>query len=252
MALSFSQIEGYWVAAGGPSAVAPLAAAIALAESGGNPAAHNGNSGTGDDSWGLWQINMIGSLGPARRSQFGLSSNAQLADPGTNARAAVAISQGGKNFTPWTTYTSGAYRRFYPTGTPPAPDSSVGGAGGNTESDKPQPGVVHVGSGIIGTTIFYAFYGGAVAFGIGLMIFGVYLLTGQTFVSAAPTPRKVVVKAKAAPAKPKKPLADRTYERREPQPYRASNPRPAPRAVPARTAPKRVSSERVDKPRELT
>lgn len=85
-----------------------IAVAIALAESGGNTRAHNTRGP--DDSYGLWQINMKGSLGPARRSQFGLNSDADLFNPATNARAAFAISSSGTNFKPWTTYTSGAYR----------------------------------------------------------------------------------------------------------------------------------------------
>src|SRR5262245_27387383 len=80
------------------------AAAIAMAESSGNPSAHNPNPP--DDSYGLWQINMLGRLGPARRTQFGLSSNQQLFDANTNARAMAAISGGCQNFNPWTTFTS--------------------------------------------------------------------------------------------------------------------------------------------------
>ena len=40
---------------------------MVLKESTGRPYAHNQNSSTGDNSYGLFQINMIGSLGPARR-----------------------------------------------------------------------------------------------------------------------------------------------------------------------------------------
>lgn len=90
----------------GPNA--RIAAAIAMAESGGNPNAHNAKPP--DDSYGLWQINMIGGLGPARRKQLGLSSNDQLYDPDTNAEAMKLISQDGGNFNPWSTYTNGAYR----------------------------------------------------------------------------------------------------------------------------------------------
>lgn len=108
MALSFQALQDVWKQAGGPAAQAPVAAAIALAESGGRPDAHNPRPP--DDSYGLWQINMLGRLGPARRQQFGLSSNEQLYDPLTNARAAVAISGGGKSFGAWSTYTNGAYR----------------------------------------------------------------------------------------------------------------------------------------------
>src|SRR5882672_1443020 len=98
MALSYAQLEGLWIQAGGPAITAPVAAAIGLAESGGNPTAHNGNAGTGDDSYGIMQINMLGSLGPSRRAQFGLSNNTDLFDPLTNMRVAVAMSNGGKNF----------------------------------------------------------------------------------------------------------------------------------------------------------
>jgi hypothetical protein len=74
---------------------------IVMRESGGNPAAHNANRGTGDDSYGLAQINMLGQMGPARRRQFGIQANDQLLDPLTNARAFYRLSKGGKDFGPW-------------------------------------------------------------------------------------------------------------------------------------------------------
>jgi hypothetical protein len=87
-----------------------VAVAVALAESSGDPRAHNGKGL--DDSYGLWQINMRGDMGPARRRQFGITSNSQLFDPATNAKAAYAISKGGKSWGPWSTYTNLAYRNF--------------------------------------------------------------------------------------------------------------------------------------------
>lgn len=87
-----------------------VAVAVALAESGGDPRAHNGVPP--DDSFGLWQINMIGQLGVARRAQLGISTNEALYDPETNARAAYGIASGGTNFKPWTTYTGGRYQAF--------------------------------------------------------------------------------------------------------------------------------------------
>jgi hypothetical protein len=75
--------------------------AVVMKESTGRPMAHNQNSKTGDNSYGLFQINMIGSLGPARLSQFGLNNNEELFDPLTNARIAYIISEGGKNWSPW-------------------------------------------------------------------------------------------------------------------------------------------------------
>lgn len=84
-----------------------IAVAIALAESGGNPQAHN--SRPPDNSYGLWQINMLGALAAPRRKSFGITSNEQLYDPAINARAMMNISSNGSNFRPWTTFTSGAY-----------------------------------------------------------------------------------------------------------------------------------------------
>jgi cell wall-associated NlpC family hydrolase len=75
--------------------------AIAKRESGGRATAYNPNRGTGDDSYGLFQINMLGNLGPARRKQYGLKSNEDLYDPATNARVAYAMSKGGTDFGAW-------------------------------------------------------------------------------------------------------------------------------------------------------
>jgi hypothetical protein len=85
------------------------AVAIALAESGGQPRVINDCSNTQDYSVGLWQVNYYGSLMPGRSQQFG-SPNALASDPASQARAAYAISGGGKSFNAWSTYTSGAYR----------------------------------------------------------------------------------------------------------------------------------------------
>jgi hypothetical protein len=86
-----------------------IAVAVALAESSGDPRAHNATPP--DDSYGLWQINMLGAMGPARRREFGLASNRELFDPAENARAANKISGDGRSWTPWSTYTNGAYKR---------------------------------------------------------------------------------------------------------------------------------------------
>jgi Lysozyme like domain len=89
---SCSGLETLWKNAGGSSGEAFTAAEIAMAESGGNP-----NAISPTDDFGLWQIN--GSHG----------SMATL-NPAGNARSAVSISNDGRNWGPWTTYTSGAYR----------------------------------------------------------------------------------------------------------------------------------------------
>jgi hypothetical protein len=106
--LTFAQLEQLWIQAGGDASKAATAAAIALAESSGNPTALNNNPATGDYSVGPWQINYFGSLlGPRTRS-YG-SPASLLASPLADARAAVSISHNGQDFSPWTTYTSGAY-----------------------------------------------------------------------------------------------------------------------------------------------
>lgn len=108
--LSQAQIAMYAQSAG--MANPGLMSAIAMAESnGGNPRAHNPIPP--DDSYGLWQINMIGKYGPARRKQFGITSNDALYNPSINAKAAAIIlkEQGVKA---WSTYTNGAYKKYLP------------------------------------------------------------------------------------------------------------------------------------------
>jgi len=75
--------------------------AVAMKESTGDPLARNGNRGTGDSSYGLFQINMIDSLGVARRGQFGLATDDELFDPVRNAEIAFELSRGGTDFGPW-------------------------------------------------------------------------------------------------------------------------------------------------------
>lgn len=84
-----------------------------MAESSGDPTAHNQNARTGDNSYGLAQINMIGNLGPARLKQFGLKSSSQLFDPATNLKAAKQI-RDSSGFSAWSTYGSGSYKKFLP------------------------------------------------------------------------------------------------------------------------------------------
>jgi LysM repeat protein len=89
--LSCTGLEQLWVDAGGSPAAEVTAASIAMAESGGNQFA----TGTVGER-GYWQINPVNGA---------LSTY----DPYGNARAAVIMSADGANWSPWTTYTSGAY-----------------------------------------------------------------------------------------------------------------------------------------------
>lgn len=113
MALNSAQILQLAQNAGFAGNDAQTMAAIIKAESSGNPTAHNPNAATGDNSYGLAQINMIGGLGPARLKQFGLKSNEQLFDPQTNLRAAKQVKDS-SGFGAWTTFKSGAYKQFLP------------------------------------------------------------------------------------------------------------------------------------------
>jgi hypothetical protein len=75
--------------------------AVVMRESRGNSGSHNKTSSTGDNSYGLFQINMIGNLGEIRREKFGIKSNAELLDPVTNAQAAFYMTNRGTNFGSW-------------------------------------------------------------------------------------------------------------------------------------------------------
>ncbi len=79
---------------------------IAKRESRLNPWAHNPNRSTGDNSYGLFQINMIDNLGTARLKEFadlGVARYEDLKDPWKNVQAAKRVydSQG---LGAWTTY----------------------------------------------------------------------------------------------------------------------------------------------------
>jgi len=78
-----------------------VAWAVVKKESNGRPLAFNGNVKTGDNSYGIFQINMIGGLGVARRDKYELNSNKDLFDPVVNAQIAYLMSDEGSNWTSW-------------------------------------------------------------------------------------------------------------------------------------------------------
>ena len=78
-----------------------VAWAVVKKESNGRPLAFNGNVKTGDNSYGIFQINMIGGLGVARRDKYELNSNKDLFDPVVNAQIAYHMSNEGSNWTSW-------------------------------------------------------------------------------------------------------------------------------------------------------
>ncbi|MFM6983873.1 MAG: hypothetical protein ACKOXF_07055, partial [Chitinophagaceae bacterium] len=75
--------------------------AVAKKETNGQPIKLNPNAKTGDNSWGLFQINMIGMLGPDRRDKFELVTNSDLLNPVINAQIAFHMSNGGEDWSSW-------------------------------------------------------------------------------------------------------------------------------------------------------
>ena len=86
--------------------------AIAKAESNGRPFAFNGNVKTGDSSYGIFQVNMLGALGPDRRDKFELDLNAELFSPVKNAQIVYYMTKGGTDWSSWSSYKSGAINKW--------------------------------------------------------------------------------------------------------------------------------------------
>ena len=91
-------------AAGFPNDAIDDVVGIAKRESGWDPSRTNFNERTKDQSYGLMQINMRGNLGPARRAEYGITSNDELLEPLTNLEAAFKLSSSGTSFYHWGGY----------------------------------------------------------------------------------------------------------------------------------------------------
>jgi cell wall-associated NlpC family hydrolase len=103
-------LESIWTGAGGAGGqTAHIAAAIAMAESGGREVKQQGQP-PGLTGWGLWQITPTSGIW--NNGRFG-----NLLNDSNNARAAVYLwRQAGSSFSPWATYNSGAYQQFMDSG----------------------------------------------------------------------------------------------------------------------------------------
>lgn len=113
---TYAQLEGLWINAGGPKALAPVMAAIAEAESGGCSTAYNASGATG-----LWQI--LGAVDPSDQSK--------LTNPSINAKEAL-LKYKDQGLGAWVTYTTGAYKAFLKGSTTPDTNVPGGGGGGST------------------------------------------------------------------------------------------------------------------------
>lgn len=157
-----------------------IAVAVAQAESGGNPRSHNTNAGTGDDSYGLWQINYFGSLRGPRTADFGPGSG--LYDPQKNADAAHVIFKR-SGWSAWSTYKSGAYKRFMDDVGVDTP------SGGSTSAATPASDGFSIGSSInaFGQTILKTGENiGGILVALVFIVLGVVLLARKEAVNALP------------------------------------------------------------------
>jgi len=86
--------------------------AVAKTESNARPLAYNGNRNTGDSSYGIFQINMLGQLGIDRKEKFELRSNILLFDPVVNAEITYHMTQGGEDWSSWSSVKTGAIKKW--------------------------------------------------------------------------------------------------------------------------------------------
>lgn len=114
-----------------------LAAAVAMAESGGNPGAINAANSDGSTDRGLFQINSV----------HGALSTTDLH---ANIDAAFKISSGGTDWSPWVAFTSGAYKRYLDPNAKAAPvagarssaSTASAGSGGPVVSEEQRSGAL--------------------------------------------------------------------------------------------------------------
>jgi len=110
--LTDSQLVNLLKSVGFEGSALKMAWAIAKAESNGRPMAYNGNRNTGDSSYGIFQINMLGQLGIDRKEKFELKSNVLLFDPVINAEITYYMTQGGTDWSSWSSIKNGAAKKW--------------------------------------------------------------------------------------------------------------------------------------------
>lgn len=183
-------------AAGFTPAAAQVMTAIAQAESGLNDTILGDTAlqdGTWGPSYGLFQIRTLA----AQTGTGGTRDISRLAAGDLEqARAAYTISHGGSDFTPWTTFRTGAYQDYLGATTAPTAAAGGGGDGGgpaptlgpwwlpwNIPSD-----VINAGAGAAQDAAGTVFTGArhilleglALILGLGLAGAGLYLLTSRS------------------------------------------------------------------------
>lgn len=185
---TYAQLEGAWIASGGPATVAPIAAAIGLAESGGCSNAVNTKDSNGAGSFGAWQINNGTGYSPIGPNYGGPPGWNNLLN---NAQMAVAKYNGAsKTFRPWGTFTSGKYQKFLQGGVTPSGvgiNNQLGGASPNQNAQltgfslNPASWI----TSLFGSQTFKDGLQrvGLVLLGGALIIVGIFMLTGKQAIS---------------------------------------------------------------------
>jgi hypothetical protein len=171
MAYTYAQLKALWIQNGGNPAAADVAAAVALAESGGNPDASNTNT-NGSIDRGLWQINSV----HGAQSTFDVTGN---------VKSAISISGNGANWSPWVTYQTGAYKKFMSPTTAAATNTTTSTPSASTASFIPGLSVSNIVQD--GIKAFLGMFGlsdlkdmleraGLIILGFALVILGIKLL----------------------------------------------------------------------------
>lgn len=197
--------------AGFPADQVQTAVAVALAESGGNPAAVNTANRNGSVDYGLWQINTI--HGP-------LLSQGDKFNPNDNAKMAYTVwSRAGGKWTPWSVYNNRRYVTFMPqaalaaasanqqsgSGNSPAGASATGSATADpntpqgsaaaqpTTSGLSMTGVAEFVSQLVSGGLWLRL--GSIVFGAALILFSLNKLTGvgDTVVSLGTKAAKMAI-----------------------------------------------------------
>jgi hypothetical protein len=182
--LTAGQCYGLARGAGLSQTAAAVAAAIAMAESGGVTDAM-GDKGLEDATWGpsvgVWQIRSL-------KAQTGTGQPrdvTRLTDPTFNAASMASISGGGKDFNAWTTFKNGAYKNYYKTDAASALGTA---AGGMTDSTVAAAAADAAATGKAASGLTSAWGGDAMA--IALKVLGAAAAAGLVIVGAVHTVSK--------------------------------------------------------------
>lgn len=186
--LSIEQVAGYAAGAGFTGEALAIATAIAMAESGGKSDAIGDvalESATWGPSVGPWQIRSLN----AQRGTGGQRDEIANMDPATNARHAYEISNSGKSFGAWSTYTSGKYRAYIAQARMAAQNPSAVPAGGGA------PVAASAGGSALDVLVDSGTWSrlGLFLFGGILILIALYKMTGINAVQVAKSAVKVAV-----------------------------------------------------------